>query len=101
MTTAGLDVADRLRRGAGGGLPGRPSYLGVPSAFLGGVEHLQGRLGHGLGLVQESHLLLMVLQLGGHAHGGFNQGFEVTRQLGHLLRSGGTFSEPFDNPSKL
>lgn len=92
-------MGDQQHRRRGG--RGDPSYLGVPSALLGGVEHLQSRLGHGLGLVQEGHLLLVVFQLGGHAHGGLDQGFEVTSQLGHLLRRGGAFRDLSENPSKL
>lgn len=60
------------------------SYLGVSSTLLGGIEHLQGGLGHGLRLVQESHLLLVVIELGGHTHRGYDEWFKVTSQLCHL-----------------
>lgn len=38
-------------------------YLWVSSALLGGVQHLKCRLRQGLALVQDGHLLLMVVQL--------------------------------------
>lgn len=65
-------------------LGGTQPYLRVSSALLGGVEHLQSRLRQGLRLVQESHLLLVVLQLRSHAHRSHDQRLKVTGQLGHL-----------------
>lgn len=38
-------------------------HLWVPTALLGSVEHLKRRLRQGLALVQDGHLLLMVVQL--------------------------------------
>lgn len=58
--------------------------LRVPAALLGSVEHLQSRLRQGLGLIQKSHLLLVVPQLRRHSNRGVDQGLEVTSQLGHL-----------------
>lgn len=68
-------------------------YLWVSSTLLGSVEHLQRRLSQGLSLVQESHLLLVVLQLGCHAHRGHDQRLKVTSQLGHLRERVETFNE--------
>lgn len=62
-------------------------YLWVSSTLLGSVEHLQGRLSQSLSLVQESHLLLVVPQLGRHAHRGLDEWLKVTSQLGHLQRT--------------
>lgn len=89
VTTARSKSTDHLQRGAE--QQQRWSYLRVSASLLGSVEHLQSRLGHGLGLVQERHLLLVVLELGGHAHRGIDQRVEVTGQLGHLLKRVGTF----------
>lgn len=62
------------------------SCLWVSSTLLCSIEHLQGRLSQGLGLVQESHLLLVVTELGGDTHGCSDERFKVTRQLGNLIR---------------
>lgn len=59
-------------------------YLWVSSSFFGSIEHLQSRLGQSLALVQDGHLLLVVMQLGSQAHRGHNERFKVTGQLGYL-----------------
>lgn len=59
-------------------------HLWVSSTLLGSIQHLQRGLSHGFRLVQESHLLLVVIQLGRHAHRSHDQRFKVASQLGHL-----------------
>lgn len=60
------------------------SDLAISSPLLGSVQHLQGGLGQGLGLIQEGHLLLVVVQLGRHAHCCPDQWVKVAGQLANL-----------------
>lgn len=62
-------------------------YLWVSPSFLGSIEHLQGGLSKRLGLVQDGHLLLVVMQLRGQAHRCHNEWLKVTGQLGYLRQS--------------
>lgn len=59
-------------------------YLRISSTFFGCVEHLQCRLGKGLGLVQDVHLLLVVHVLRGQSHWSHDEWLKVASQLTHL-----------------